>query len=71
MWIAVFKIQGIDKRTRWDDLPVSIRKELKKIPYKRAIQLCDNSAQNLANMFRREVRWNFEGLNQGHYVQPN
>jgi hypothetical protein len=56
-----FKIKDDDKN--WEDTPVYITVEIDER------KNVDDFAQRLSRMFEKEVRWNFEGLSQGHYVE--
>ena len=56
-----FKIKDDDKN--WEDTPVCITVEINER------KNVDDFAQRLSRMFEKEVRWNFEGLSQGHYAE--
>ena len=56
-----FKIKDDDEN--WEDTPVCITVEINER------KNVDDFAQRLSRMFEKEVRWNFEGLSQGHYVE--
>jgi len=56
-----FKIKDDDKT--WEDTPVFVVAELNS-----RSDIFD-FAINLTRMYDREIRWNFEGLSQGHYVK--
>jgi len=56
-----FKIKDDDKN--WEDTPVFVVAELNN-----RSDIFD-FAINLNRMYDKEIRWNFEGLSQGHYVK--
>lgn len=57
--------------TPWELQPVMhVQSFPKHLTYKDLVIVADIAARALANEVGAEVRWNFEGGTQGHYVSP-
>ena len=58
-----FKIK--QESTKWEDTPVNrtqtIHNVYEIIKY----------AERLSKVFKTEIRWNYKGLSQGHYINVN
>ncbi len=50
------------ENVKWEDTPIYVVRSF----YNR--KAIFDFAANLVEIFQAEVRWNFEGLSQGHYV---
>lgn len=68
--IAEFKINqtGIP----WEDIPVTERLNVEDIDYvfdnEKVCNAANSFAQTLADKHQQEVRWNWQGSYQGHYI---
>jgi len=64
--IVEYKIRKPDI-TRWEDTPIFKRKKL--FGTKEKIKAEANEiAEGMAFLQKSEVRWNYQGLKQGHYI---
>ena len=58
-----FKVK--QENTKWEDTPVNRTQEIHN-----AYEIV-KYAERLSKVFHTEIRWNYEGLSQGHYVDIN
>ena len=58
-----FKVK--QENTKWEDTPIN------RIQTIHNIDEINKYAARLSKVFKTEVRWNYEGLSQGHYINVN
>lgn len=68
-YIGMIKIGNKEYLNRWGEIQ-GIRFDTNTSDQDHAKDILNEVCEGLANGSQREVRWEFEGIGQGHYVSP-